>query len=300
MSFTALVLFFTAYSFIGWFIETVYCSVPARKFVYRGFLMGPVCPIYGFGALSVLLMLSPFSNKPILVFFLGLVITSTLEYVVSVLLEKLFKKSWWDYSARKFNLNGRICLLTSMEWGALSVVLVYAIHPALSLLYEMIPPFYAKIAAVVLPIVFAGDLVLSVLDTIHFNRDMLKVTEITALVEKKREELKELVENLKLEPKELLENRKPEPREKRETDFGVIFGQKKAEFTGAVTTFKLAQKEKLEQELAILQERQEETVAVFLRRASRIMNAFPHMRLHRKDKLSLRERFNLSRMRSKM
>ena len=124
---------------------------------------------------------------------------------------------------------------------------------------------------------------------IHFNRDMLKVTEITALVEKKREELKELVDNLK-----------PEPKEKRETDFGVLLGQKKAEFTEAVSLFTSARKEKLEQELAVLIERQEETLALFLRRASRIMNAFPHMRLHRKDKLSLRERFTLSRMKNKM
>ena len=289
MPFSSLVLYFTAYSFIGWFIETTYCSIPARKFVYRGFLMGPVCPIYGFGALSVLLILSPFSDQPLLVFFLGLIITSVLEYLVSVLLEKLFKKSWWDYSTKKFNINGRISLLTSLAWGALSVVLVYAIHPALRRLFEMIPPVYVNIASIVLPIVFSADLVLSVLDTIHFNRDMLKVTEITALVEKKREELKELVDNLKLEQKE-----------KRETEFGVRLGQKRAEFAEAVNTFTAAQKEKLEQELAILQERQEETLALFLRRASRIMNAFPHMRLHRKDKLSLRERFTLSRMKNKM
>ena len=289
MPFSSLVLYFTAYSFIGWFIETTYCSIPARKFVYRGFLMGPVCPIYGFGALSVLLILSPFSDQPLLVFFLGLIITSVLEYLVSVLLEKLFKKSWWDYSTKKFNINGRISLLTSLAWGALSVVLVYAIHPALPRLFEMIPPVYVNIASIVLPIVFSADLVLSVLDTIHFNRDMLKVTEITALVEKKREELKELVDNLKLEQKE-----------KRETDLSVLLGQKRAEFAEAVNTFTAAQKEKLEQELAILQERQEETLALFLRRASRIMNAFPHMRLHRKDKLSLRERFTLSRMKNKM
>ena len=289
MPFSSLVLYFTAYSFIGWFIETTYCSIPARKFVYRGFLMGPVCPIYGFGALSVLLILSPFSDQPLLVFFLGLIITSVLEYLVSVLLEKLFKKSWWDYSTKKFNINGRISLLTSLAWGVLSVVLVYAIHPALRRLFEMIPPVYVNIASIVLPIVFSADLVLSVLDTIHFNRDMLKVTEITALVEKKREELKELVDNLKLEQKE-----------KRETDLSVLLGQKRAEFAEAVNTFTAAQKEKLEQELAILQERQEETLALFLRRASRIMNAFPHMRLHRKDKLSLRERFTLSRMKNKM
>ena len=295
MPFQSLVIYFTAYSFIGWLIETIYCSIPARKFVYRGFLMGPVCPIYGFGALSVLLVLSPFSNRPLLVFFLGLVITSALEYFVSVLLEKLFKKSWWDYSARKFNINGRICLLTSLAWGVLSVVLVYAIHPALRRLFEMIPPLYVNIAAIALLIVFAGDLVLSVLDTLHFNRDMLKVTEITALVEKKREELKELVDNLKVETKEKLE-----PKEKRESEFGARLGQKKAELTEAVSLFTTAQKEKLEQELAVLQERQEETLTIFLRRASRIMNAFPHMRLHRKDKLSLRERFTVLRMKNRM
>ena len=289
MPFSSLVLYFTAYSFIGWFIETTYCSIPARKFVYRGFLMGPVCPIYGFGALAVLLILSPFSNQPLVVFFLGLIITSALEYLVSVLLEKLFKKSWWDYSTKKFNINGRISLLTSLAWGALSVALVYVIHPAIRLLFAAIPPFFANIAAIALPVLFSLDLFLSVRDTLHFNRDMMKVTEIISLVEKKREELKELVDNLRLEP-----------REKRESEFGARLGQKKAEITEAVNLFTTAQKEKLEQELAVLQQREEETLALFLHRASRIMNAFPHMRLHRKDKLSLRERFVLSRMKNRM
>jgi len=289
MSFSSLVLYFTAYSFIGWFIETVYCSIPARKFVYRGFLMGPVCPIYGFGALLVLLILSPFSYQPLLVFFLGLIITSALEYLASVLLEKLFKKFWWDYSTKKFNINGRVCLQTSLTWGALSVVLIYVIHPAISAVFASIPALYADIAAIALPVLFSLDLFLSVLDTLHFNRDMLKVTEIISLVEKKREELKVLVENLK-----------PDQKEKRESEFGARLEQKKAEIAEAVNLFTTAQKDNLEQELAVLQQREEETLALFLRRASRIMNAFPHMRLHRKDKLSLHERFALSRMKNRM
>ena len=91
-------LYFIIYSFLGWVCEVIFCSVPARKFINRGFLMGPVCPIYGCGALLVIGFLMPFKDSLVMVFAVGMVVTSLLEYITSYAMEKLFHSRWWDYS----------------------------------------------------------------------------------------------------------------------------------------------------------------------------------------------------------
>ena len=94
-------LLFLCYSFLGWACETVYCSIGKRKFVNRGFLNGPLCPVYGFGALAVLYFLRPVSDNIPLLFVSGMVLTSVIEYITGYLLEKLFATKWWDYSSRR-------------------------------------------------------------------------------------------------------------------------------------------------------------------------------------------------------
>ncbi len=126
-----LFLYFMTYSFLGWCCETVYCSVIQKHFVNRGFLYGPLCPIYGCGALLVLFLLRDVSNSLIPLFLSGVVVTTVLEYLTSVLMEKLFHMKWWDYSHLPFNINGRVCLLNSCEFGALSVFVVRILHPAI-------------------------------------------------------------------------------------------------------------------------------------------------------------------------
>lgn len=249
MSLSSLVILFALYSFIGWVLETVYCSIPAQKFVYRGFLVGPVCPIYGFGAIAVVLILTPFANHPELVFLFSIILTSLLEYTSSVLLEKLFKKSFWDYSDRKFNVNGRICLMNSSIFGALSLFLIYVLHPLFEALLQELPQMIIPGIAVGLTLIFSADLFVSVRNTLDFNREMSKLSDLTDKIDKKRDELKL-----------------------------------------AIDAFREEQREKLELELAGLVELQEESLAIFLRRMRRILNAFPHMRLQRKDKLSLHDR----------
>lgn len=249
MSFPSVVILFVSYSFIGWAVETVYCSVLSRKFIYRGFLIGPVCPIYGFGALSIIFILSPFEGSPLLVLLFAIIITSAIEYFTSVLLEKLFKKSWWDYSRHKFNINGRVCLQMSAVWGLLAMLLLYVIHPLLKGLLFRMPDTSAQPAALILLLIIGTDLILSVRDALHFNREMLKLTELAGRIERKKDEI-----------------------------------------TSAVGAFGIGQKEKLEQELSVLLDLRDESLAVFFNRMWRILNAFPHMRLHSRDKLSLRER----------
>lgn len=132
-------IYFFIYSVLGWILETLYCRMLDGKWTNRGFLFGPYCPIYGFGSLLIIAFLNNFIDSPIKVFFLGMIFTSLLEYITSFLLEKIFNAKWWDYSNRKFNINGRICLLNSLEFAALGIILTYLVHPILSSFVLNIP-----------------------------------------------------------------------------------------------------------------------------------------------------------------
>ena len=123
------VLYFFAYSILGWACECLYCGIPARRFINRGFLEGPYCPIYGCGALIVILVLDPLKGHPLLLFLGAMIFTSVLEYVTSWLMEKLFHSKWWDYSERPFNINGRVCLLNSLLFGIMGLAVMYVVHP---------------------------------------------------------------------------------------------------------------------------------------------------------------------------
>ena len=122
-------LLFFFYSFIGWSIETGYCFFRSKKFVNRGFLVGPICPIYGLGGVFIILLLSRYVEDIFVLFVMSVFICSVLEYFTSYLLEKLFKLRWWDYSNRKFNVNGRICLTNLGAFGLLGLVMMYIINP---------------------------------------------------------------------------------------------------------------------------------------------------------------------------
>lgn len=124
---------FFIYSVIGWIIETVFVAIKSNKWVDRGFLIGPYCPIYGVGSLGIILYLTQYKNNIVTVFILGMVICSVLEYFTSYIMEKLFKTRWWDYSNQNFNLNGRICGFNSLLFGVASVFVIYVVQPLLEL-----------------------------------------------------------------------------------------------------------------------------------------------------------------------
>ncbi|MDG3375083.1 hypothetical protein P5D95_26830, partial [Vibrio parahaemolyticus] len=115
--FIRVVLLFFIYSFVGWLWETVYCSIKAKHFVYRGFLVGPITPIYGFGILGVLYFIEPFQSNLVLLYVLSTVLVTILEYLTSFGLEKLFHATWWDYHDVPLNINGRVALPVSLFWG---------------------------------------------------------------------------------------------------------------------------------------------------------------------------------------
>ena len=121
-------LFFYIYCFFGWIIESTYVSVCTGNWVNRGFMRGPVIPIYGTGSVIVLFAVIPFRTSPILVFIVGTVAASILEFVTGFVMERIYKVRYWDYSDKPFNLCGYICLFNSLCWGVLSILLIYLVH----------------------------------------------------------------------------------------------------------------------------------------------------------------------------
>lgn len=161
MDFYTLFIYFIIYSFLGWVIETIYCSLAEKRYVPRGFLNGPLTPIYGFGAIGLIFLLQDIKTVS-LVFLSGVVATSFLEYVASYLLELIFDMHWWDYSGDKYNLNGRIKLKNSILFGILSIILMYFIHPLVINLLSMLSYFNKQVLSVTLFIAITIDTVITV------------------------------------------------------------------------------------------------------------------------------------------
>lgn len=130
-TFSTTILLFFAYSFIGWLWETIFCSLNEHHFVYRGFLLGPITPIYGFGVLGVVYLVSPYQNNLFLLFFISAILVSVLEYLTSYLLEKCFHLTLWDYHHVPLNINGRIAIPVSIFWGICCVCIVKFVQPLL-------------------------------------------------------------------------------------------------------------------------------------------------------------------------
>lgn len=143
-------LIFCLYAFAGWCWEVALYLVRKRRFVNRGFLTGPILPIYGFGALTILLVCVPFRRHVWLVALLGMAAASALEYATGAAMEALFHVRYWDYSDRKWNLNGHICLLASAIWAVFSVIVVCVLHPLLHPVIARIPPLLASVLATAL------------------------------------------------------------------------------------------------------------------------------------------------------
>ena len=149
------------YSFFGWVWETCYVSVKSGKFVNRGFINGPLCTIYGFGAVSVYVILKPFSDNLLYLYLGGVVVATALEYVTAVLMESIFHTSWWDYSDNKFNFQGRICLGASLGWGAFTVILFKVLHPLVESIVILYPVYVGEIGICVIGVGYVVDFAFS-------------------------------------------------------------------------------------------------------------------------------------------
>lgn len=161
-------IWFFVYSVIGWVWEVIICSVPAKKFVNRGFLNGPYCPIYGAGAILVITLLGGIQS-PALLFVAGAVLTCTLEYITSWAMEKLFHARWWDYSDKFMNINGRVCLLGATAFGTLSVLVIKVVHPAVAGYTALLPQAAISAISLALFALILTDTVYTVARLSDFN-----------------------------------------------------------------------------------------------------------------------------------
>ena len=124
-------LLFMLYSFIGWCMEVTGKLIQYKRFINRGFLVGPYCPIYGTGAILITFLLNRYTNDPFVLFIMAILVCGTLEYLTSYFMEKIYHARWWDYSQRKFNINGRVCLNTIIPFGLLGLFIMYVSNPFL-------------------------------------------------------------------------------------------------------------------------------------------------------------------------
>ena len=156
-----LFLLFIIYSFLGWCMEMVVCYFATRKWVNRGFLIGPICPIYGWGCLLIILLLKRYLDDPLVLFGMSMVLCSLLEYYTSYLMEKLFKARWWDYSHKKYNINGRICLDNILAFGILGLLMMYFINPFVVKMLGFVSTKVLNIVAIIIFVIFLVDSIVS-------------------------------------------------------------------------------------------------------------------------------------------
>ncbi|SJZ70274.1 putative ABC transporter permease [Garciella nitratireducens] len=179
--FLDIVIYFAVYSFIGWIIETTYVSFSKKKFVNRGFLNGPFCPIYGFGALLIIHLFiflnhyfSGILAKSIgFKILLAMLLTTILEYITGYILEKIFKCKWWDYSNYFLNLHGRVCIKYSVFWGILSYILIAFIHPITSKYVGLLSILMKFIITIMIVCYFIFDTIKSVTEIIDLKQIVL-------------------------------------------------------------------------------------------------------------------------------
>lgn len=187
-----ILLFFT-YSFAGWLMESVGGIINVKKFVNRGFLIGPYCPVYGFGVVAITLLLGKYTNDIPVLFILSTVICGTLEYATSYIMEKLFNARWWDYHNRKFNINGRICLETLIPFGIAGSLILCITNPFFINLYSKIPDMWRHIITGGLVILFIIDSIVSFIIILSFKGETYtskdNTEEISTKVKDKTEEI---------------------------------------------------------------------------------------------------------------
>lgn len=188
-----LLWFFFIYAFLGWCTEVCFVALKTGTFVNRGFLNGPVCPIYGFGALVVLTALEPLRDHLLLLFLGSMALTSLLEYLTGLLLEKLFYQRWWDYSDEPFNLGGYICLRFSVGWGLACLFAVKILHPSVLLLIGFIPRTLGWVLLALFGASMAADLTATVRTIAKINRRLGQIDELAAKI---RSASNDLGENL--------------------------------------------------------------------------------------------------------
>ena len=172
-------LLFFFYSAGGWLLESIYCSIGEKRIINRGFLTGPLCPIYGTAALVMtILIYNPFKDRPLIIFILGIVLCDIVEYLTSYIMEKLFSARWWDYTYEFLNIKGRICLKHTLYCGIISVAFVRVLHPAVENLYAKINGEYLIYILIAVLAVFTLDVINAVRKALDIRKLQQKLSSL--------------------------------------------------------------------------------------------------------------------------
>lgn len=292
-----LLLYFFVYGFLGWCAEVGFAAVKERRFVNRGFLNGPICPIYGVGVSIVVAFLTPIKSNLILLYLTSVILVTLLEGVTGWAMDKIFHNKWWDYSNMPLNIGGYVCLTFSLVWGIACVVIMDFIHPFIHHLLTFIPHTLGIILIVILGITMFADLYVTASAIFKFNKRLESMEKIAAELHEisdqigediykktifaveKQEESKQKLD----EAKQKLDEATSEIREKtqgaaselheRTQDAALEFREKKQE----AYEFSQELSDELRNHIAELKVRYNELNHKTGRVANRLVNAFPKL-----------------------
>ncbi len=169
---------FFIYGFLGWCTEVAFAAFKEHHFVNRGFLNGPICPIYGFGVSTVILFLTPFQDNLLLLYLVSTIVVTALEWLTGFLLEKLFHSRWWDYSNMPLNLNGYVCLLFSLIWGVACIFIVKVFHPLIAAGIHFLPHTLGWILIAVFGIMILIDTYVTASGIFKMNKRLERMEQI--------------------------------------------------------------------------------------------------------------------------
>lgn len=279
-----LIVYFFIYGFAGWCVEVAFASVKGRKFVNRGFLNGPICPVYGVGVGAVVTLLKPWEDHLLLLYVASVVLVTFIEWITGYAMDKIFHHKWWDYSDMPLNIGGYVCLLFSLVWGIACVVIMKVIHPLTEKLTEIVPFPLGTTLCIIFTAVLAVDIAVT-------SAGILKLNKRMDAMEKIAEELHEISDKMGInihenvmdavEKLEKLEDKKEEFREKYEDfyDLGEDI------------------KEDMRIRFDEMKKRYDELAAASTHVSRRLIKAFPKMesRRHREILNELRERLEKRR-----
>lgn len=265
-----LLSYFFIYGFLGWCSEVAFAAFKQRKFVNRGFLNGPICPVYGFGVGFVVSLLMPYKSNVFFMYIASVIAVSSIEWITGFALEKIFHSRWWDYSDQPFNLNGYICLPFSLIWGAACMLIVYVVHPLITKFVGFIPGLFGSVLLLVLLAGMAADLWVTAAGIFKMNQRLQKMSEIAEELHNISEQLGE---NIYLSVMSAVEKQEETKKKLDEA------GQELAEKRNAVSEGLKERKDLISGELELriedLKYRYQEIAEKKSQTSRRLLNAFP-------------------------
>lgn len=278
-------LSFFVYAFLGWCTEVAFAAVKTGKFVNRGFLNGPLCPIYGVGVVLVVLLLMPVHQNLVLLYVASTVLVTVLEGLTGFFMDKIFHHKWWDYTDQPLNIGGYVCLPFSLVWGVCCVLIVRVIHPVVGRGISALPVPLGIVFIVILEIALFADLGVTASSILKLNRQLDAMEKIAA-------ELRELSDkvgaNIYENVTDVMEfHEKAQEALEEATEEGRRRLEEAAEES----------RRRMEEQTQKLRERYEELARSSARRSARFLKAFPTMRFGRHIDIleELRERIHVRR-----